>query len=395
MHKILLPYFFLLIVGLPGSLASQPDPHPRTITGLILSSDTDEALPYARLSVGENKVGTLSNEEGAFRLVIPPEWTTDTLTIRHLAHEPAIFPLAQLTSDTLTIRLSSQDLALDPVEIVSISPRDTILKTWRLRDENYETQPSLIRGFYQEELSDRESDIQFLFAEGVLELYKSPYQRRQSDQVRMLKGRQKSLPQGYEIDEKVYPIPLIVQGPHLGILLDVMKADDSFSRRKNIGYYSYDYEEVIYHNGRLTYIFSFSPKNESNAYALFSGKIYVDLESLAIVRAQYSLTETGIRIFNNSHEELDLLSRAFEVNYMEYQSRWYLQDARVSSIYVFLPLNRELFSYHTFSTSEIINEEISQFPRNETIRLDDSFVEIVSTFEEGFWDEYNVIPVRE
>jgi hypothetical protein len=387
-------YLLFLSVLWPTLLISQQTSHQKKITGRVLAQDTGIPLAYAYLSVGGNKIGTLSNEKGDFILKVPAYRRNDTLQARHFGYVPQKIPLSDIGEDSLILNLRSQTLTLQPVEIRSISPKDTIRKSWRIREKNYEIYPTLIRGFYQEEMKDAESETQFIFAEGVLEIYKSPYHKKPDDRVRVLKGRQKSLPRGYVEEGVEYSLPYITQGPHLGILLDLMKDKESFVRKENLDYYEYRFEKVQYHNNRLTYIFTFSPNDAAKRHAFFAGKIYIDLESLAIVRANYEVTGWGLALYNRTNEKLELASREYEVNYMEHQGSWYLQDARVSNLYYFPPVYRYLSSYHTFLTTEIINEKIDRFPKKKALALEEPFVKVVTSLKEEFWEDYNFIPIE-
>lgn len=378
----------------PYFLSGQQISTQLKISGYVLADDTGQPLAFARLSIGGNEVGTLSNEQGQFVLKIPERFIYDSLTISYLGYQTRIIALREIEKDTITIRLSNQDMTLEPVVILSISPEDTLKKAWRLRGFNYETRPTLLRGYYREEMEDDPASIQFLFAEGVLELYKSPYHKSQPDRVRVLKGRQKKLPNAYATRDTQFILPHITQGPHLGLLLDVMKAEDSFVRKELQKLYRYDFQEVTYLNNRLTYVFTFRPKEKFLDYAFFQGKVFIDMENLAIVRATFAYTERGIILYNRTSEKLKLKNREFEVNYMEYHGKWYLQDARVMNHYIFPPLARTLYSSHTFLTTEIINDQVEGFPVNQSLGLNEAFVETVEILDENFWEEYNVVPVE-
>lgn len=395
MYKRRIKKYLVLLLLWPTLLSSIQANDYKRIIGRVQAGDTGKPLAFTRLSVGNNKLGTLSNEKGVFVIKVPSYLQNDTLQVSHLNYIPQNIPLESVGTDSLIVTLLHDTLTLATIEIPSITPEDTIRKSWKLRGKNYSTRPTLIQGYYQQEMVGVEPQTQFLITEGVLEIYKTPYNRNRNDKVRALKGRKKLAPRGYIYKGQEYPLPYISQGPHLGIILDVMKDDNSFLKPYNQKYYRYSFEEIQKHNNRLTYIFSFAPINEDKTLAFFKGKIYIDLQSLAIVRASYVVTEAGIKLYNTNDYALKLVSREYEVNYMEYQEHWYLQDARVANQYYYPLVEGELYSNHTFLTTEIINEKIKGFPINEALSLDESFVELVDSFDEEFWGDYNVIPVQE
>lgn len=169
---------------------------------------------YARLSIAGNTIGALSDEKGVFILKVPDYLQGDTLQVSHIGYTPKKIPLSLIGEDSLLISLSSQALTLSPVEIVSINSRDTLEKCWRIRDLNYEVQPTLLRGFYQEQMGDIAAESQVLVAEGVLEMYKTPYHRKSNDKVRVLKGRQKLRPQVYTHEGQAYRLPFYQDSSH-------------------------------------------------------------------------------------------------------------------------------------------------------------------------------------
>ena len=387
-------YFVLIWTCTPALIFGQQDSYRKKIIGLVLAEDNGQPLAFAHLSVGGNEIGTLTNKQGLFVLKIPLRLQKDSLRATYLGYAPHTLAIQDIENDTVLIHLKTQDFRLETIDIPSISPIDTIKKAWRRREENYEIRPTMLRGFYREEMEDTLADIQFLFAEGVLELYKSPYNKLSLDKVRVLKGRKKKLPDGYVIKGKEYLLPQITQGPHLGILLDVMKDEDSFIRRNKHRLYDYSFEEVIYHNNRLTYVFSFSPKNPSKTSSIYQGKIYLDLEKLAVVHANYEFTPAGIQLYNRISKNLHLYTRSFDVNYMEFEGKWYLQDAQVSNQYLFPTAGSVLHSRHTFLTTEILDEQIRSFTPHESFSLNDAFVDVVDVLDEKFWEEYNILHVE-
>ena len=382
-------------MGAPFWLHGQTPTAPQKIVGRVLAETTGLPLAFAHLSVGGNEIGTLSNEQGVFILKVPERFHQDTLLASYLGYLPQKFPIQRLGPDTLFIRLTPSDVELDTVVIRSITAIDTLRKSWRIRGENFETRPTLLQGYYREELVDIDAQTPFLFAEGVLELYKSPYDKKAQDRVRVLKGRQKQLPNAYVQEGRTYLVPNLTEGPYLGLFLDVMKEQASFVQRKNHKLYRYAFKEMQSVNGQWAYVFSFAPKDSLKPFAIFRGEIYVDVNSLAVVHASYRVTRAGIRLYNREADQLRLVSRNFEVNYMEYQGKWYLQDAFATSRYTYPAVNRNLQSSLTFVTTEIINDKIDTFPKREALKVNQAFVETVEVLEEEFWEEYNVVPVAE
>jgi len=56
----------------------------KTIVGKILSHSTKEPIPFANIGVVNSNIGTLSNLDGTFSIIIPQKQLTDSLTFRSL-----------------------------------------------------------------------------------------------------------------------------------------------------------------------------------------------------------------------------------------------------------------------------------------------------------------------
>jgi hypothetical protein len=90
---------------------------------------------------------------------------------------------------------------------------------------------------------------------------------------------------------------------------------------------------------------------------------------------------------------------AYTVQYGLYEGKWYLLNAQ-SSMQIKL-INREKKQKTKFnSTSEILITDIEKgdfqrFSRNEIFKPSEFFTEKIVTYDQGFWENYNVIEPEE
>ena len=75
MHKFYIAFFLLL-----SSLSRAQT----TISGTVLNSANKEPIAYANIGIVHSNVGTISNKDGSFSIIIPERYKNDSLAISSL-----------------------------------------------------------------------------------------------------------------------------------------------------------------------------------------------------------------------------------------------------------------------------------------------------------------------
>ncbi len=57
------------------------------VEGVIKDSKQKEALPYANIFLQENYFGTISNQKGQFKIIIPQEKRNDSLVVSYIGYK--------------------------------------------------------------------------------------------------------------------------------------------------------------------------------------------------------------------------------------------------------------------------------------------------------------------
>ena len=95
---------------------------------LLNATDTTEAVAYAAIGLKNTSIGTVSNEEGKFSLVIKNPTGYDTIVVYHLNFRRQEFTLRQVQIAPHSIfLLKPKELVLNEI-IVSAIPLTTILE---------------------------------------------------------------------------------------------------------------------------------------------------------------------------------------------------------------------------------------------------------------------------
>ncbi len=391
-------FFLFLFAGLVsfGSLAQSGG----TVRGQVIDSNTGEALPYVTIYARTQKIGTIANETGRFSLRVSSAGPGDVITISLVGYKTLRLSLPTLfaKTDEQTFRVEPMANTLGEVVVHALDPAHIVQEAIRRVSKNYPRQPARMQGFYREWVREN----QFLvLSEGQLELYKGSYTSLTSnDQVRMIKGRRKPLPNYFVVGKDTCRLPIITQGPSLGLLLDVVRFTNDINFLDYRGNSLYVFEQAGYTtiDDRETYIFTFKPNPDYGSVGFYAGKVFIDRESLAIVRAEFEVTPAGLATANRymtiNKLSLRLQHRTFLVSYQRQDDgRYVLNHAQAANQYVYLPHPTSIIQNRMdFVVTQVtFGPDVKPFHRKETIDKDRAFVEETLPFDDAFWADDNVI----
>lgn len=90
----------------------------QTIEGRVVDAKTRQPIPYAAIGIVNKNVGTISDEDGFFRLSLPEKYVKDTLTFSEVVHVPKKLPISFLLhSKEIVVALEESVMELRSVEI--------------------------------------------------------------------------------------------------------------------------------------------------------------------------------------------------------------------------------------------------------------------------------------
>jgi hypothetical protein len=390
-HKI------LLIPEGPRHIVKNSAPL-RFIHGVVLDKKTRKPLPYANVFIINRSIGTITNASGVFVLKlgdIPPE---DTLGISHIGYSLYCIPLCDVDTNELTIRLSTDQVQIKEIVVRPYDPIYIITKAIEHIPDNYEVNPAVLTAFFRETTKQNNDNISL--SEAIIYIYKESYTSLRPDQVKIYKGRK-----GNNISNKEY-IDFIVQGGlYNNLQLDIVKNGPTFLDKDYFHLYDYTIEKIIYHQERPTYVIAFDQREGVN-YPCYKGKLFIDVESLAIIGADFELSQKGMDYATGLYVKkcprklrVKPVSASYEVYYRQYNNRWNLSNARSDiSIRVRHKKDRlqDKVNYMFESVSEFVVTGIdssnrARFKFNEVSRPKDILVQQIKESDESFWGDENII----
>ena len=379
--------------------ATDGQPTITIFRGKVIDRDGKEALPYSSISVQKRNIGTISNADGDFELKIFDTMPNDTVVVSCLGYKQFRLPVREISPDAITILLQPTTFQIREIKVTYISPQDIIRRLVSKISLNYPRDPEVMTSFYREVLTQDKNYIDV--AEAVMDIRKSSYDNTFSeDKVKFIKGRK-------SLDVKPFRMVdfKIQGGPYYITKLDVVKTLDSFLDPEFSEFYKYSLDEIIEFNNRPTYVIRFKPREKVDN-PFYQGKLFVDMSSVALVRAEFELSRSGLKFAQESlikKKPKDFFVRPLQVNYLvQYrrsEEKWHLSTAR-ASINFRVRSKKDKINSVFHSTSELLITDFkpddgTHFKRNELFSPKDIFTEIIHSYDENFWGDYNIIKPSE
>ncbi|MHC1780881.1 MAG: hypothetical protein AB9922_11660 [Bacteroidales bacterium] len=280
-------------------------------------------------------------------------------------------------------------------DAVADNPSLLVKLSFKRVSQNYPTTENSVNAFYKESVLKNGTALNS--CEAILDISKSPYCSTKSDKITIsdVRGDVKSNDlENYIIKLQGGPLSClecdVVKHPFLGTFLH--EIDENFD-------FIYKKREKL--NGRETYIIDFKQKPGVNS-SLFSGEIYIDSLSYAIVKVNYCMEVKNrewayARFFKSipKNSKISMVSANYKVAYKEHNNRWYLDYSssdisfnilnKTESTYDIYNINSRIAVTGIFSANLIIDKR--DFLKRSDVLIDKS--QEVKYVDK--WEQYNDI----
>lgn len=366
------------------------------VSGVVVDQKTGD--PLRQVSVSAGRISVVTNEDGDFTLKLnemPP-----TVNISHLGYKSQRLSLKDGQTEGLRIRLVPTSIQLREIVVRNHDPRALVDIAIDKIPDNYSKVPELLKGFYRETAMKRRHYI--YVAEGVEDMYKTPYNRGTSrDRVAIVKGRRLlSQKTSDTLGIKV------VGGPVQAVVMDLVKNRDFLLNKEDLDKYSFSLGAPEFINDRQQYVVMMEPLLVTD-YALYHGKLYIDAERLAFTRIELDLdmrdkdkaTQTmlvkkplGVRFKPRE------LSTVVDYRYDEGVTR----ISYLRNIFRFnCDWKRKLFSTSFTATCEMAvtdsqSDDVQPIANRSSFDSRDAYYDKVEYFlDPEYWSNYNIIEPSE
>ncbi len=366
------------------------------IKGKIVDSASGTPLAFAIISIDGSSISTVSNSEGDFALKIPEALVNKSISVSFLGYRDKQIPIQTLSKDRNRITMEGLSVSLSEINVFPTDPRLLIKAVIKRKKDNYSESPELMTAFYRETIRKRRAYASL--SEAVIEVYKQSYLNDRDDLVRMLKGRKSD--DYSKIDTLVFKL---MGGPLSTLSLDLVKNPYQILEEEVMDKYNYRISNITKSNDKLIYILEFEQKKEVDE-PLFSGKLYIDTESLAITSASYKINTSNkvevSKIFirkKPAGADVYPTEANYVVNYAPRNGKWIFSYSR-GDVSFKVDWKKKWFNtiYNTTIEMAATNwnvEDVNKpFKPSDRIRMNVIMNDAVDGFGDSeFWGAYNVI----
>ena len=372
-----------------------------TVSGVIRDRNTKRAIEYVNVSAVGTNVGTITNEDGEFTLKINNSLNVKEIQLSRLGYFNALVTINRNDKEAKTFFLSPESIVLSEVLVFSWrNPRDLVKAAIDKVQDNYSMKSEMLTGFYRETVQKRRSYI--TISEAVIEIFKAAYNMPPDrDQVKVLKGRKLMSPKLSDTLSVKF-----LGGPNLGVFLDIVKNPDVLLDHNMLQYYAFKMLEATSVDDRLQFVVEFEPQMITE-YPLYSGKLYIDRETLSFTRAEFNMDmrdkqKVTNTILRNKPAGLRFTPEdvSYIVTYKQQGDKTYLNYIR-NELKFKCDWKRRLFATNYEVTAESVitdrtDQQVSRIPNREIFTVRQSLSQEVEFYQdENFWSFYNIIEPTE
>lgn len=384
-----------------GTIQQSPKSSFSMLSGTLFDKETGEPVANASVIIQGTSIGNISNQNGEFRLHLPDSLKNGTLIFSHLGYVTQNIEVSVLAGRDNVLSLEPKVIPLQEVLIRLVEPKKLLREMLESRKKNYSSVSAYLTTFYREgvRLKDKFQSL----TEAVFKVYKSPAQEPDAiDQVKLLKMSQ--------IDNRESTDSLIAKirsGVEACLQLDIVKnLPDFLSLESSSDLYVYTSGDVVSIDDRIAYMVCFEQRRGVKE-PLFCGELYIDSENNALLQARFEIQPKNIKAATRTFVvrqapkiKLTTQKIAYTVSYKPWKGTYYIHHIRGDLYFKmkrkrFLSSNPTLYTWFEMVTCHIDDENVSRFHRGERLPTRTILADTHFKYDEGFWDDFNVIPLEE
>ena len=384
-----------------GSLQS-PD-STMTLRGVVKDAQSRKRLPNVNVFIPGQDVGTMTNDDGAFVLKVTREAAQSELAFSCLGYAGKRLSISEWSGSqhAVNVYLVPESRLLSEVTVYGGDAKELVYEALARVGANYPLQPNMLQMFYRETIMKGSRFVGI--SEGVLDVFKEGYKHRSlgKDRVRIERGRRLLSQKSKDT------LAIKVQGgPTLAVHFDAMKNPDFLFDAETMGYYAFRHERMDVLGDRLHYVVSFKPLVKVE-YPLYSGLLYIDMQTLCLSRAECALDVSDEEKVNKillQKKPAGLRFRVREASmviaYRPHGNRATLDYVK-SCIRFKCDWKRRLFASAYAAVAEMVTVDVDHAPKGNiplqeafgTKRLFDDAAE--ANWDADYWADYNIIEPTE
>ena len=348
------------------------------LNGTVLNKETKAPVSLVNIFTLDHLFGTVSTSDGMFSLTIPVSQTNNYLYFTSIGYETDSLLISR-TNISPTVYLMPKIYTLKEVTVMPDSTLRTLLrKAYSKIPDNYPSQPTRYKGFYQESTSD-EAGSPIKLVEAELSVYKESYRRRREapGQVEIVKSRIAKLQSaniGY------------IGGAFLPVEEDIVLQRSTFIQPEYFKNYRYELVGIKSWNDQECYEIAFySPDKDS----VLRGTMLIDLESLAYISFEVSMENP-----ENAKSIIEMIGPVdskLNTEYEQYDGIWHLKYVTKRARHEHWRMKQIQNTVYAFVTTHIQTDSVRPVPVEKRLKYMDPIEVITEAYNPKGWTDSEIL----
>ena len=363
---------------------------------IVRDAQTQEPIPFVSASVEETGIGTITNQSGEFMLKIPPSDSTYNIRISHVGYNQQLIPIELFLENTVDIYMQTKIVPLEEVIVGIVNPLKIIRDMLNNIPNNYQNAPAYFTCFYREGVEKKNTIVGL--TEAVFQIYKTGFETSENDQVKLLKMRKIS--NNKENDSIILKMRA---GIDASLHLDIIKYFPDFLELNSESKFDYTKIDMAVTDSNLAHVIVFEQKSGITD-PLFKGELYIDANNSALLASHFEVNpkfiDKAASIFvQKKPKGFDIKTEnvGYYVYYKKWNGKYYLNHIRgdltfkVKKKNAFFQPSKSIHTFIEMVVCRIDTTDVKRFSRKESIPVRNIFSETKFQYDNGFWDDFNVI----
>lgn len=362
------------------------------LSGILTDVQTNEPLPYAHVGVMGTSVGSVTNSQGEFSVIIPESLASGSLSFSYLGYSTFSTPISSISDhDNMIVGLVPQSIQLQDL-VINVKKKSLIEEAIERIPENHDQGDMRLSGFWRAQIQNSKKHIQL--SETAFDIFRLD----KKDILQITKARAcrdtSAFDQFKGFNAGISPKSLFTNS----FLIDMNILSKKYRKE-----HDYELVDATIYNDRPVLVVEFDRKKSSKENG-HKGTILLDAETLAFVKIKFGFSPSNpneIQLFDSwVLKKLSGLGYSTwgkyesEFNFQHVDGKWYLRNG-VYDVEWKLVDNDQSFSEPVKYYGDLVITNISKedivLPEKDERASRGILVNQSTTNNSNFWKGYNYI----
>ncbi len=418
----------------------------KTLTGIVRSNESNQPIAFTNIFIENTSIGTISNEDGFFELIIPSEYSNSILIFSSLGYKSHRTKISDFSNENkISIKLTEYIEQLEEVTINSrpvLTAYETVKKAFDLYSEKSKTTkyPYIARCFVRHS-EKTENEYKWL-VEAAIDIYdigskkdvraniletRKSFDNRDIDTLMVLRqylrdnsssGFKKRYKKALDYKNQFSKIEIenafnyydnhFTNGYNkkLGLMEKILTKNDilrnynmknALFTKKNIDDFTFEKDTSYYLNDEKVYKIKFNKFN-TKSKTIDVGWIYIQDYNYDIIQINHSVLLAESHHYRRATGKS--ISSSIEIRYQNnvkgiYPKYLSLKTYKASGYNFSNKLINTLFTNQEILFNEILKDKDSLNNKPDYFEISNSNLFKKTDYNKSFWDNANVLPETE